>query len=76
MLWALGLMIPSVAPLVAAQMVGSMALIIVATAACGIATGLGYRGSLQVVNQIAPAGPSRRGCFELLRLRLPGKRSA
>jgi MFS family permease len=54
MLWALALMIPSVALLVAAQALGSMTLMIVATAACGVAAGLGYRGSLQVVNQIAP----------------------
>jgi MFS family permease len=54
MLWALGLMLPSVALLVSAQIVASMAIMIVATAACGIAAGLGYRGSLQVVNQIAP----------------------
>jgi len=54
MLWALGLMLPSVALLVSAQIVGSMAIMIVATTLCGITTGLGYRGSLQVVNQIAP----------------------
>jgi hypothetical protein len=29
---------------------------IIATASCGIAAALGYRGGLQVVNQIAPAG--------------------
>jgi MFS family permease len=55
MLWALALMLPSVALVVAAQMAGSMALMVVATAVCGLAAGLGYRGSLQVVNQIAPA---------------------
>jgi MFS family permease len=54
MLWALGLMLPSVALLASAQIVASMAIMIVATAACGIAAGLGYRGSLQVVSQIAP----------------------
>jgi len=54
MLWGLALMIPSVVLLVAAEAAGSMVLMIVATAACGIAAGLGYRGSLQVVNQIAP----------------------
>jgi hypothetical protein len=32
-----------------------MPLMIAATAVCGASTGLGYRGSLQVVNQIAPA---------------------
>lgn len=54
MLWSLGLMLPSLALLVAAQFAGSFVVMMVATAACGIAAGLGYRGSLQVVNQIAP----------------------
>jgi MFS family permease len=58
MLWALALMVPSVALVVAAQVAGSIALMVVATAVCGLAAGLGYRGSLQVVNQIAP--PDRR----------------
>jgi MFS family permease len=56
MLAALALMIPSVALIVAAQAVASMPLMIAATAVCGASAGLGYRGSLQVVNQIAPAG--------------------
>jgi MFS family permease len=54
MLSALALMLPSVALLVLAQLKVSMILVIVATAVCGAAAGLGYRGSLQVVNQIAP----------------------
>jgi MFS family permease len=54
MLSALALMLPSVGLLILAQIAGSMAVMIVATALCGIAAGLGYRGSLQVVNQIAP----------------------
>jgi MFS family permease len=54
MLIGLGLMIPSVILVVLAQVYASMWLLLVATAACGIAAGLGYRGSLQVVNQIAP----------------------
>jgi MFS family permease len=58
MLWSLALMLPSVALLVSAQIAASMPIMIAATAACGIAAGLGYRGSLQVVNQIAP--PDRR----------------
>lgn len=58
MLWALGLMIPSVAMLVAAQVFASLALIIAATVLCGVSAGLGYRSGLQVVNQIAP--PDRR----------------
>jgi len=55
MLAALALMIPAVALVVAAQIYASMALMIVATAVCGVAGALGYRGGLQVVNQIAPA---------------------
>lgn len=54
MLWSLDLMLPSLALLVTAQFMGSLAVMIVATATCGMAVGLGYRGSLQVVNQIAP----------------------
>src|SRR5262249_28921074 len=54
MLWALGLMVPSVLLVVAAQVAASMAVMIVATAACGVTAGCGYRASLQVVNQIAP----------------------
>jgi MFS family permease len=55
MLVGLGLMIPSVALVTLAQVCGSMWMLIVATPSCGVAAGLGYRGSLQVVNQIAPA---------------------
>ena len=58
MLLALALMLPSVALIVAAQLATSTALLIVATAACAVAAALGYRGSLQVTNQIAP--PNRR----------------
>ena len=55
MLIALALMPPSVAVLVAAQLARSLVLLIIATALCAVASGLGYRGSLQVANQIAPA---------------------
>ncbi len=54
MLWALALMGPSVVALVAAQTLGSMTVMIAATALCAVSAGLGYRGSLQVANQIAP----------------------
>ncbi|MEI9416781.1 MFS transporter [Mesorhizobium sp. Cs1321R2N1] len=54
MLAALALMIPSVLLVVAAQVLASMALMIVATACCGVVAALGYRGGLQVVNEIAP----------------------
>jgi MFS family permease len=58
MLMALALMLPSVALVVAAQLATSMALLVIATALCAVTAGLGYRGSLQVTNQIAP--PDRR----------------
>jgi predicted MFS family arabinose efflux permease len=58
MLAALALMLPSVAVLVAAQLVKSMLVLVVATAVCAAASGLGYRGSLQVANHIAL--PERR----------------
>ncbi|MER8425122.1 MFS transporter [Mesorhizobium sp. M1403] len=51
---ALALMIPSVALIVAAQVFASMAIMVAATALCGVASALGYRGGLQVVNEIAP----------------------
>jgi MFS family permease len=54
MLIGLTLMIPSVILVVSAQVLASMWLLIVATACCAVAAALGYRGSLQVVNQIAP----------------------
>ncbi|RWA65769.1 MFS transporter [Mesorhizobium sp.] len=55
MLAALALMIPTVALVVAAQVYASMVTMVAATALCGVAAALGYRGGLQVVNQIAPA---------------------
>src|SRR5207237_2354726 len=55
MLAGLALMVPSVALVVAAQGFASVIVMIAAAACCGAAAGLGYRGSLQVVNQIAPA---------------------
>lgn len=54
MLWGLGLMIPTTGLIVLAQFLGSMPVMILATASCGITAALGYRGGLQVVNQIAP----------------------
>jgi MFS family permease len=55
MLSGLALLLPGLALLVAAQTLGSMALLFAGTALSGLAIALGYRGSLQVVNQIAPA---------------------
>jgi MFS family permease len=54
MLLSLVLMIPAAAATVAAQIMASLAMMVAATACVGIAAGFGYRGSLQVVNQIAP----------------------
>lgn len=51
----LWLLAPSLALLLWAQFAGSLALLILATALCGIASAFGFRGSLQEVNRIAPA---------------------
>jgi predicted MFS family arabinose efflux permease len=55
MTWALWLMLPSVALIVVSQAYASLIGMFAATALCGAAAGLGYRGTLQVVNEIAPA---------------------
>jgi MFS family permease len=55
MLGALALLLPSVWLLVGAELARSMPLLIFAAALGGVAGGLGYRGSLEVVNRIAPA---------------------
>jgi MFS family permease len=55
MLWALVLLIPSLVLLIVAQARGSLPLLLLGTTLSGISGALGYRGSLQVVNQIAPA---------------------
>ena len=47
-------MLPGVGLLVAAEYAGSLALLLVAAAATGIAIALSYRGTLAIVNQIAP----------------------
>ncbi|MFX1739207.1 MFS transporter [Paraburkholderia sp. A1RI_3L] len=50
----LWLLPPSLALLLWAQVAGSIAVLIGATALCGIASAYGFRGSLQEVNRIAP----------------------
>ena len=55
MLTALVLLPPAVWLLVGAQVARSLPLLLVAAALGGMAGGLGYRGSLEVVNRIAPA---------------------
>ncbi len=56
MFGGLALVVPGVVMLVAAQMLGSLAILLAASAAGGASGALGYCGSLQVVNQIAPGG--------------------
>ena len=55
MLSGLALLLPSLVLLIVASAIGSMALLILATALSGISAALGYCGSLEVINQISPA---------------------
>jgi MFS family permease len=55
MLLALALLLPSVWLLVGAEVAQSLPLLLTSAALGGISGGLGYRGSLEVVNRIAPA---------------------
>ena len=55
MLSALAVLLPSVWLLVAAEVVHSLPLLLLAAALGGVSGGLGYRGSLEVINRIAPA---------------------
>src|SRR5262249_38046817 len=55
---SLGLLFPSVALLVAAQSMASLPLLLAGTTITGMSIALGYRGSLQVINEIAP--PDKR----------------
>jgi MFS family permease len=52
---ALALLLPAAWLLVGAELARSMPLLALAAALCGVAGGLGYRGSLEVINRIAPA---------------------
>jgi predicted MFS family arabinose efflux permease len=54
MLGALALLLPSVWLLVGAELAQSLPLLVAAAALGGVAGGLGYRGSLEVINRIAP----------------------
>jgi MFS family permease len=56
MLAGLCVLLPTLALLVLAQAERSIALLAADSAFAGVATALGYRGSLQVVNEIAPSG--------------------
>lgn len=59
MLLGSALLLPGVALLPGAEALGSLALLICGTLITGSATMLAYRGSLEVVNEMAP--PERRG---------------
>ena len=54
MLFALVLLVPSLGLLIWAETARSMGTLIAGTAVTGVATGFGYRFSLQVINEIAP----------------------
>ena len=54
MLSGLALLPPSLGMLVAAHILHSMPLLLGATVLAGLASALGYRGSLEIVNRIAP----------------------
>jgi MFS family permease len=55
MFTALALLLPSVWLLVGAELAHSLPLLLFAAAVGGVAGGLGYRGSLEIINRIAPA---------------------
>jgi predicted MFS family arabinose efflux permease len=52
---ALALLLPSVWLLVGAEIARSLVLLLIAAGLAGISGGLGYRGTLEVINRIAPA---------------------
>lgn len=54
MLGGAAVMVPGVALLVLAQTLQSLPVLVMGTVVAGAASALGYRGSLQVVNEIAP----------------------
>ena len=55
MLCGLALLPPALGLLVGAEVMRSMVLLVTAAAVGGVASALGYRGSLEVVNRISPA---------------------
>jgi predicted MFS family arabinose efflux permease len=54
-LWGLALLVPGVGGLLLAKAVGSLAVLVAASAIGGLGFGLCYRGTLQAVNAMAPA---------------------
>ena len=73
---SLALMIPAAAMLVAAQFLASLRMMLAATRLRRLSAGLGYRGSLQMVNQIAPEDTPRRSGVELIYLLFRRQRAA
>jgi MFS family permease len=55
MIGALALLVPGVWLLVGAEVLKSLPILLLAAAVGGVAGGLGYRGSLEIINRIAPA---------------------
>jgi predicted MFS family arabinose efflux permease len=55
MLTSLVLLVPSLWLLIVAQIFQSLPVLLLAAAGTGVSGGLGYRGSLEVINRIAPA---------------------
>lgn len=54
MLWGAGLMLPTLALLVLAQLEASLWMLLAGTAIGGLSLGIGYLGTLQVSNEMAP----------------------
>lgn len=54
MLWGAGLMLPTLALLVYAELAASLWALLVGTAVGGLSLGLGYLGTLEVTNEMAP----------------------
>lgn len=54
MLWGFALMLPALGLLMTAEMQASLPVLIAGTAIGGVALGAGYRGAIEVGNQIAP----------------------
>ena len=76
MLWGLALLIPALALLVVASDAPSLPLLLIGAAVGGAAAALGYRGSLQIVNTIAPADRPRRNGLDLPHVLLCGRVAA
>jgi hypothetical protein len=65
MLWGIGLMLPALALMAAAEALASLPAIILASVVGGVALGAGWRGALEVTSQIAP-GDKRAEMMSML----------